>query len=220
MENKSHVRDEENHLLDHERMEVQEQTTMIGLNSVKNLIGHEYQLNLFSEHSIESFIRAYGVKLTGKIDRFGIDLNETQSRVMEGILRGLSETNYKGNVEPKNKTQLIHDRYGFGDLPSTYKYVKEIPCLRATQSQILAWAEVNKNSIAEKERAVEALRELGTTQYCFYYDRLALDENGMPEKDKEGKWKKEEVMAVDTLFVIKEVRDQREGRLEYYPLDE
>ena len=47
---------------------------------------------------------------------------------------------------------------------------------------------------------------------------MALDKNGMPEIDSEGKWKKEEVMAVDTLFVIKEIRDQKEGKLEYYEI--
>ncbi|WP_068470651.1 hypothetical protein [Candidatus Protochlamydia phocaeensis] len=197
---------------------VPEHATVINLHSVKNLLGHENQLTLFSEHNVENFSKIYGIKVKSKIDRFGIELNETQARVMEGILRGFSETNYKGNLEPKNKKQLVRDRYAFGDLPSTYKYVNEIPCLKATQSQILAWAGVNKNSIAEKERAVEALKHLGVAQYCFYYDRLALDKHGMPEKDSEGKWKKEEVIAVDTLFVIKEIRDQKDGSLEYYEI--
>lgn len=84
---------------------------------------------------------------------------------MEGILRGFSETNYKGNIEPKDKTQLIRDGYAFGDLPSTYKYVNEIPCLRATQAQILDWAGVKKNSIAQKERAIE--KHLGRSNIAF-----------------------------------------------------
>ncbi|SPJ31860.1 hypothetical protein [Candidatus Protochlamydia amoebophila] len=72
--------------------------------------------------------------------------------------------------------------------------------------------------MAEKERAMEALKHLATAQYCFYYDRLVLDANGNPEKGADEKWKKEEVMAIDTLFVIKEIRNKPNGNLEYYEI--
>lgn len=196
----------------------QEQATVIGLNSVKNLLGHEYQLNLFDDDYVQSFSKTYGVKVQEKIDRFGIDLTDIQARMMEGVLRGFTLTNYKGNMAPIEKANLIQDKYAFGDLPSTYKYVNKIPCLKATQSQILKWAGINVNSIAEKERALEALKHLATAQYCFYYDRLALDKNGKPEKGTDGKWKQEEVMAIDTLFVIKEIRNKPNGNLEYYEI--
>ncbi len=137
---------------------------------------------------------------------------------MEGILRGFSLTNYKGNMVPIEKSDLIDDKYAFGDLPATYKYVSKIPCLKATQAQILKWAGINLNSISEKERAMEALTHLATAQYCFYYDRIALDKNGQPEKGAGGKWEEEEVMAVDTLFVIKEIRNKPNGNLEYYEI--
>src|ERR1700722_13381800 len=78
-------------------------TTLIGLHSVKTLLGNEQQLSLFNEHSIESFSKTYGVKLDGKIERLGIDLTDIQSRVVEAILRGFTITNYKGNTEPKDK---------------------------------------------------------------------------------------------------------------------
>lgn len=195
-----------------------EQATVIGLNSVKNLLGHEYQLALFDNDYIQSFSKTYGIQVQEKIDRFGIDLTDIQARVMEGVLRGFSLTNYKGNTIPLEKSDLVRDKYAFGDLPSTYKYVNDIPCLKATQGQILKWAGVNINSIAEKERALEALKHLATAQYCFYYDRMALDKNGKPEKGSDGKWKQEEVMAIDTLFVIKEIRNKPNGNLEYYEI--
>ena len=196
-----------------------EGTTQIGLHSVRNMLGSEMQLSLFSDYTIESLSSSSGVKLVGKIDRFGIDLTDVQSKIMEGILRGFTETNYRGNIEPRDTAQIAAEKYSEGGLPPTYKYVKEVPRLRATQAQIMDWAGVNKNSISEKERAVEALNHLGTTQYCFYYDRLAYGQDGIPEKDRSGRWKKEEVMAVDTLFTIKEVREEQGGSLKYYEIE-
>src|SRR5438045_1091377 len=86
-----------------------ESATVIGLHSVKNLLGAEYQLSLFNENRVEDFSKTYGVKIKGRIDRFGIDLTDTQAKVMEGILRGLTITNYKGNTEPKDKAQLVNE---------------------------------------------------------------------------------------------------------------
>ena len=196
-----------------------EGTTQIGLHSVRNMLGSEMQLSLFSDYTIENLSSSSGVKLDGKIDRFGIDLTDIQSKIMEGILRGFTETNYRGNIEPRDTAQIAAEKYSKGELPLTYKYVKEVPRLRATQAQIMDWAGVNKNSIAEKERAVEALSHLGTAQYCFYYDRLAYGQDGVPEKDRSGRWKKEEVMAVDALFTIKEVREEQAGNLKYYEIE-
>ncbi len=193
-----------------------EQATVIGLHSVKNMLGHERQLSLFSEYDLESFSKTYGIKIKDEISRFGIDLTDIQACLMEGLLRGFTATKYKGNIEPKETNNFIQEKYTFGQLPSIYKYIKEIPCLRVTQSQILEWAGINKRSFAEKERAIDALKHLGTAQYCFYYERLTLDKNGVAEKDSTGKWKKEEVFTVDTLFSIKEIREA--GKLQYYEI--
>ena len=196
--------------------EKQDKATQLALHSVKNLLGNQQQIDLFSEHHIE-FCEEYDVKLEGTIDRFGIDLTEIQSRVMEGILYGFSKTAYKGNIEPTSKESLVDERFS-GKVPSSYKYIQEIPKLRVTQSELLEWSGINKQSIASWSRAVEAIQELGRKQYCFYYDRLALDAEGTPLKEKNNKWKKEEVFSVDTLFSIKEIRDKSSGSLKYYEI--
>jgi hypothetical protein len=190
--------------------------TQIGLHSVRNILGEQPQVYLFDEHD-QKFCEEFGLKLSGKIDRFGIDLSEIQTRVMEGILRGFSETAYRGNLKAKDKLQIAEEKYS-GKLPMAYNYIQEIPRLKATQSQILDWAGINKNSIASWARALEALEDLGTKQYCFYYDRLILDEKGKPLRDINDRWKKEEVVAVDTLFTIKEVRDGDKGTIKYYEI--
>lgn len=181
------------------------------------MLGNETQITLFNSCLLEKLPN--GENLSDKISRFGIELTDLQSKIMEGILRGFTETNYKGNIEPKDPSQIAEEKYAKGDLPPTYKYVKKIPRLQVTQSQLLDWAGINKNSIAEKERAVKALSHLGLTQYCFYYDRLAYDKHGVPERKKNGDWKKEEVMAVDTLFTIKYVRDKDSKILKHYEIE-
>lgn len=193
--------------------------TQIGLHSIKNMLGTEMQLSLFSEYTQDNRSKSLNKTFIGKIDKFGIELTDVQSKIMEGILRGFSETGYKGNLEPIDKSQITYEKSFNGELPSIYKYITEIPRLKATQAQIMEWACVKKNSIAEKERAVEALNQLCTTQYCFYYNRLAYDVNGIPEKDKKGRWKKEEVMAVDTLFSVKEIREEKSSNLKYYEIE-
>ena len=93
-----------------------------------------------------------------------------------------------------------------------------MPCLKATQAQVFKWSGLASNSIGERERFSDALKHLATTQYCFYYDRIVLDKDGNPEKGLDGNWKQESVMAVDTLFVIKEIRNKHNDSLEYYEI--
>lgn len=189
--------------------------TRISMHSLKNLLGNSTQTSLFSNHDKE-FSAKYGIELFNSIDRFGFELSDIQTKIMEGLLRGFSETGYKGNITPKRRDEIFKEKYD-GKMPEAYKYIYEIPRLRATQSQILEWAGINKNSIASKTRALEALRELGTTQFCFYYERLAFAEDGQPHKDREGKWKKENVSTVDMLFTIKEV-SEKNNTLSYYEI--
>ena len=191
-------------------------TTVMGMHSVRNLLGEQKQISLFSDHD-KQFSEEYGYPLDGPIDRFGVHLSDIEARVMEGILHGFTETNYQGNLEPKTKQELAAEKYA-GVIPDSYRYVKEIPRIKVSQSQLLKWAGIKTGSIAEKERSVAALKELGQKQFCFYYDRLAYDADGKPIKDQKGYWKKEEVISVDTLFLIKEVREDANNRLSYYEI--
>ena len=190
--------------------------TQIGLQSVRNVLGEQNQISLFSEHDVR-FSEEYGVELSGSITRFGIDLTDMQMRVMEGILQGFSRTNYRGNLKSRDCDDVVAEKFS-GKVPLLYKNISELPRLRVKQSEVLEWAGVNKNSIASWGRAVSALHALGTTQFCFYYDRLVYDDHGKPVKDCNGDWKKEQVYSVDTLFNIKEIREQNTGSLKYYEI--
>ncbi len=137
--------------------------------------------------------------------------------VVEGILKELTRTQYQGNISPKEKEAILNEKDG--DPAHAYKNIHEIPRIRATQSQILVWAGFRSNSPGEKDRVVAAISHLGSTVYCFYYKRLAYDSSGKPEKDSRGRYVKEEVMAVDTLFAIKEVRNPDSQQLKYYEIE-
>ncbi len=191
-------------------------STRISLHSLKNLLGNQQQSYLFEEQDKE-FAEQFDVKLMNSIDRFGIDLTDLQAKVMEGILKGLSQTDYKGNITPEQVESISQERYS-GKLPEIYKYVQQLPRLRATQSELLDWAGINRNSIACIARALEALNELSLNQFCFYYERLAYSKEGIPEKTKEGRWKKEQVVAVDTLFTVKKIIDSNTNVLSYYEI--
>jgi hypothetical protein len=195
-----------------------DQTTQISLHSVRNLLGSEQQLSLFNEDKVKEFAETYGVSLDGEISRYGIDLTDIQLRMMEGILHGLTKTRYKGNLEPVDIPAHAKEKYPRGDVPDSYKYVERIPKFKATQSEILRWANVNQKSAGEVQVALKAFKHLGTNQYCFFYTRLAMSEDGTPKKERDGEFQKEEVIAVDTLFTIKEVRSKKTGLLNYYEI--
>ena len=191
--------------------------TQIGLHSVSNFLGKRKHKEMFESHH-EQFCKEYGVKTRDNIQSFGIDLTDIQMRIVEGVLQGFSQTNYKGNIAPKDKHQLAKERFS-GKVPDTYKYIDEIPRIRVSQTKVLEWSGIKKNSIACKERSLKALQDLGVNQYCFYYDRLAKGSNGEPIKDRKGTWKKESVVAVDSLFMVKEIRDEKTDAFQYYEIE-
>jgi hypothetical protein len=196
-----------------------DQATQISLHSMKNILGHQQQIDFFKEETVKEFADTYGINLENQISRFGIDLNDVQQRMMEAILLGFTLTKYKGNVEPMDKSTHAKEKYPSGGLPSIYDNLSEIPKLRVKQSELLELAGVNQKSAGAVQDAIQALHHLGRRQYCFYYTRLVFDENKEPKREKDGReFVKEEVTAVDTLFTIKEVRSKKTGLLEYYEI--
>ena len=192
--------------------------TQISMHSVRNLLGSSQQLSLFNDEKVKEFAETYGVNLEKEITRYGIDLTDTQTKMMEAILNGFTRTRYKGNLDPVDKPIHAKERYPIGGVPFSYKNFANLPRLRVTQSEILRLANINQESAGDVQDAIKALKHLGITQYCFYYTRLAFDEDGTPKHDKSGSFEKEEVMSVDTLFAIKEVRSKKTGLLDYYEI--
>ncbi len=190
-----------------------EHPTQIGLHSVKNLLGSERQLDLFSE--CESSLSKYP-----DINQLGFKLNDFELRVFEAILKGFTKTHYKGNTSPKKvgkhdmEIQIpLSDKFA-----SPYKYISEIPNLVLSRREILRLAGLKENSVAHAQRTTDALKKLATTNYCCYYTRLSYDKNGVPIRDNAGNWKKEEVMAIGNLFSINFIREENSSKIQGYEI--
>ena len=200
--------------------------TKMAIHTVIQFYGDNKQLSIFSDEKIEVFSGATGLNLTNRPTNYGVALNQTQSRVFEGILKAFTDTNYKGD-EQKNKDIAFKDVYSLTETSAKtlikgdnapYKNIETIPVVKLTQAQVidLSGYDLKAQKQSDKQHIMEALSFLATNQFCFYWIRLKTD-NGKPVKDKSGDYVKEEVMEVGTLLRIKTVRDQT-GILQYYEI--
>lgn len=182
--------------------------TQIKVHSMRNILGNPEHLDVFCDYKdqIEGLILE-------DIDRFGIDLTDLQLKVMEGILNALTRTHYQGNMTPKSIENSPSEEGA-----DIYKNIIEIPRIRATQKEVLEWAGFDQINAGEKERALSALHHLANARFCFYYERLAYDTDGKPIKDRRGRWSKEEVVSVDSLFDIKIVHHSNSKKIKYYEI--
>jgi len=193
-----------------------------GIHSVNQMFGKQTQLSLFSDTIPTEFSRKFGIEVVSKIDKYGIDLNETQLKIMEGILKAFTDTNYKGNTQSKKKAEVVREYSKINHtehLPQAYKNVDEIPRIQIGQRELLRIAGIDDNNRGLAQRGLEALTFLGSTQFCFYWIRLSYDKNGKPERDQTGNYKKEEVTAIDTLFKVKTVKDEQTKEFKYYEIE-
>lgn len=195
-----------------------EKPTQMGMHLARNILGDRKQLDSFSEYRPQQFGEKHGIDIKREITRYGIDLTATQLQTMEGIIKGFTETDYGGNLEPRDVSKAIEEKYPH-NAPGIYRNIREIPRIKASQADILEWAGIDRNHRASKERALEAIKVLGTKQFCFFYTRLVYDSRGNPIKDRGGDYKKEEVEAVDTLLTIKKVVDKKSKRFKYYEIE-
>lgn len=195
----------------------------MSIHSVNNIYSRPDTYNLFSdpEETVNSYRRQYGIEILNSIEKVGIDLTDFQFKVFEGVLKTFKHSageGYTGNIKAKDKRELIREGK-FDTLPKSYDNITNIPRVRINQSDLFKLTGIKENSIAERERVIQALNYLGTTQHLFYYKRLSYDKKGKPEKNEKGKHKKEEVTAIDTLFTVKTVKDTETNTFKYYEIE-
>jgi hypothetical protein len=188
--------------------------TSIGRHTISQFYGDPKQLNVFSEQKVANFIEATGVEVLNKPDSYGVVLNQSQTRVFEGILRVFSDTDYKG-YELKEKTELSSEEYPLDKMQRAYSNIKKIPVIQLTQAEIIRLSGYEKTQ-GDKIDVIEAISFLGTEQFCFFWERLKKDSNGKPIRNKNGDYEKEEVMEVGTFFRIQTVRE--EGEFKHYEI--
>lgn len=188
--------------------------TKIAIHTVSQFYGDNKQLSLFSDEKIDAFSRATGLSITNRPDSYGVVLNQSQRRVLEGILKAFTDSNYKGDEEI-DKATYSSKIYPINKIAGAYSNVDKIPVVRLTQAEIIKLSGHDRTQ-GDKVDVVEAISFLATKQFCFYWVRLKT-EKGKPVKDKSGDYVKEEVMEVGSLFRIKTVRTE-EGELQYYEI--
>lgn len=193
--------------------------TKIAIHTITQFFGDNKQLTLFSEEGIDNFLRESGLNLKegDKPNSYGVVLNQSQRRVLEGILKAFTNTNYQGD------SLIDKDTYNRNEHPikrmnKAYQNVDSIPVVRLTQAQIieLSGYDLKSQRQGDKKDVVEAIGFLATKQFYFYWLRTKIDERGRPVKDKAGNYVKEEVMEIGSLFRIKTVREG--GILKYYEI--
>ena len=187
----------------------------IAIHTVSQLYGDNKQLSLFSDAKIENFKKATGLAITNRPDSYGVVLNQAQRRVLEGILKAFTDTDYKGDKEIDKNIYSEKD-YPVNKIAGAYSNVDKIPVIQLTQAELIRLSGYNTTH-SDKQEVIEALSFLGTKQFCFYWTRSKKDDKGKQVKDKNGAWAKEEVMEVGSLFRVKYVTT-KEGRLEYYEI--
>lgn len=191
----------------------------MGLHGAGQFFGNSKQGSLFSNDLLNEYSTNFDTPVNSQIDRMGIDLTDTQFRVLEGVLKAFSSTDYKGTEPAKTKTEIKNKRYPrAGGLPSIYQNLEEIPRIRLNQRELTRLSGFNDEAQKDKIEVSDAIQFLGLTQFCFYYQRLSIKENKV-EVDKNGKPKMEEVIAVDTPLKVKVVIDEETKVFKYYEIE-
>jgi hypothetical protein len=189
--------------------------TKIAIHTVTQFYGDSKQLSLFSDEKIDEFARATGIGLSNnRPDSYGVVLNQGQRKVLEGILKAFSDTDYTGDEEI-DKATYSSKIYPIDKMRKAYSNIDAIPVVKLTQADILKLSGFGRR-FEDKMDVVDAISFLATKQFCFYWVRLKKDDKGRPVKDKNGDYVKEEVMEVGALFRIKFVKEGE--ALKYYEI--
>lgn len=188
-----------------------------------------YQLGLFDQKRVEEYNRKTGLIARNPINEAGVNLNESESRVVEAILKALTAQNYKGD-EQVPRGEVLEKEYPFStetalalyeEQGSPYKNIDKLPVVRLTQAEILELAgyDLKRQRIGDKQDVTQALEVLGSRQFFFMYIR-AKEEGGKKVLRGEGirkQYEKEVVEFTGSLFNIKKVKNEEEV-LQYYEI--
>ncbi len=105
--------------------------TKIGIHTVSQFYGDNKQLSLFSDEKIDAFSKATGISLLNRPDSYGVVLNQSQRRVLEGILKAFSDTNYSGD-ELIDKTTYSSQIYSINKIQGAYSNIDKMPVIKLT----------------------------------------------------------------------------------------
>jgi hypothetical protein len=191
--------------------------TKIAIHTITQFYGDSKQLSLFSDNKIDSLssiLESRGIEVGERPESYGVLLNQSQRRVLEGILKAFSDSNYKGDEQiDRDSYDKVHP---VNKIPLAYNLIDKIPVVKLTQADIIRLSGYDRTQ-GDKADVIDAINFLATKPFCFYWVRLKT-ENGKPVIDKAGKYVKEEVTEVGSIFRIKYVKNPESGELQYYEI--
>lgn len=204
---------------------VEKKLSKMALHTADQFFGGNKQLSIFSENKQVAVYSSNlqenklkkgeetGEALIDKLSGYGMNLNQSQSKVLEGILKGFSEDNYKG--DKVNDKSDYNNLEGFKKEGEAYKNIDAIPVLKITQAELISLSGYTKNR-GDKTDVIDALDFLTTRQFCFYWLRTKTDSKGRFIKDKKGNYIKEEVTEISPILRKKSVSIA--GVFKYYEI--
>ena len=91
-------------------------TMAIGIHAISQFYGDSKQLSLFSDDKIDEFTRNTGIILSNRPESYGVVLNQSQRKVLDGILKAFSDTGYMGDklIDKREEFKERNTRAGQG----------------------------------------------------------------------------------------------------------
>lgn len=192
----------------------------VGIIALTQLYNNPRQIEIFSQDKINEFIRETMRDSDNLPKMYGAELTVTQSMVLEGIIKALTTTNYKGTKQKKLEEKIKKLDIGESNIiRKQYEYIDTIPVIQITQAELIRLSGLDPRKQSHKQYAQQALNFLANERFCFYWKRAVKDSRGKMETDKAGKWKKEDVMEVGTFLRVRYVKNSDTDKLDYYEIE-
>lgn len=199
----------------------------VGIHNMAQLFNEPRQLTLFSDNQITEFIKKTGIKTVGEdtdTDKPAPPwLNVVETRVLMGLLKAFSDTQYMGTTQVGKKDEFrerginVETQRALDVMENPYRNINQIPVLQLTQADVIHLSGYD-SKMGDKQEVIKALASLGMKQFAFFWKRLAKDEKGRPVKDKSGDFKREVVMEVGTYFRISHILEEKTNKLLHYEI--
>ena len=168
-------------------------------------------------------------------DRIGFNLtNQAERDVLFGVLKLMTDTDYKGNVKVPTSEVLRRDGGGKPDtaieadmngyqlvatethIGGAYENIPSTPVLIIGQSELVRAVGYDPNISSDRERVAQAVVSLATKQNFLMWTRPSRDKNGRVERKRDGKWKFEVVSTFSPVLNVRFVSDKEKGFLKHY----
>lgn len=190
--------------------------TKIGIHAMNQLYKDPKQMTLFSDEKVDEFVKKTGLSLNKRPKSFGMELNQVQLKVFEGILKAFSDTQYNGSEQITKAQYREETGVQVHKMPEAYANLDKIPVIEVTQAQLIKLAGYEKRQ-GDKVDVLNAFAYLATNQFYFYWRRLAKDKGTKaPYKKENGDYAMEGVEEIGTLLRVQITRDEKSGEIKLY----